>query len=291
MLINCKEIAERELDKLEENINNLIAKDRQPHIRIIRVEGDPASEKYVNNKVKKCMERNIKSSVCLLPNDVDMDTLLMTIEAANDDKDVTGILLQLPLPKHLDEEVAVNTIFPSKDVDCLTTYNVGRLIEGKSDIAPCTPQGIIDILKANNVEIEGKDTLIINRSMLVGKPMAALILDNNGTPTIAHSKTKNLTDKMMNSDIIITAVGKPNFITKEMLNMLDTIAYLNDKEVFIVDVSMNVDKSTGKLCGDVYKDNDFINSLKAVHVTSVPGGVGLTTVANLLKNAVTLTEK
>ena len=127
--------------------------------------------------------------------------------------------------------------------------------------------------------------------MLVGKPLAALILDNNGTPTIAHSKTKNLMDKMVDADIIVTAVGKPNFITREMLDMLDTVSFHEGKKTFIVDVSINVDSSTGKLCGDVVKDNDFVNSLQCVDVTSVPGGVGLTTVANLLKNTVTLAKK
>ena len=291
MLINCKEIAEKELDKLEKEINELTAKGRKPHTLIIRVDGDKASEKYVNNKVKKCAERNIKSTVCLLPNDVTMEELLIVIEAANNDTDITGIMLQLPIPKHLDENIAINAISPSKDADCLTTYNVGRLLEGKSTIAPCTPQGIIDILKANDINIEGKDVLIINRSMLVGKPLAALILDNNGTPTIAHSKTKNLMDKMVDADIIVTAVGKPNFITREMLDMLDTVSFHEGKKTFIVDVSINVDSSTGKLCGDVVKDNDFVNSLQCVDVTSVPGGVGLTTVANLLKNTVTLAKK
>lgn len=290
MLIKCKDIAEHELDKLTDDINLLIAKGQAPHARIIRVDGDKPSEKYVNNKVKKCAERNVESSICLLPNDVTMEKLLKTIEEANNDPNVHGIMLQLPLPAHLDADKAINAISPKKDIDCLTTYNVGRLLEGTSVIAPCTPQGIIDILKANNVDITGKDVLIINRSMLVGKPLAALILDNNGTPTIAHSKTKNIMDKMMDADIIITAVGKPNFFTEDMLNVLDSFANHNNKTKFIVDVSINFNKE-GKMCGDVVRNDDFINSLNNIHVTAVPGGVGLTTVANLVKNTVTLAKE
>lgn len=290
MLIKCKDIAEHELDKLTDDINLLIAKGQAPHARIIRVDGDKPSEKYVNNKVKKCAERNVESSICLLPNDVTMEKLLKTIEEANNDPNVHGIMLQLPLPAHLDADKAINAISPKKDIDCLTTYNVGRLLEGTSVIAPCTPQGIIDILKANNVDITGKDVLIINRSMLVGKPLAALILDNNGTPTIAHSKTKNIMDKMMDADIIITAVGKPNFFTEDMLNVLDSFANHNNKTKFIVDVSINFNKE-GKMCGDVVRNDDFINSLNNIHVTAVPGGVGLTTVTNLVKNTVTLAKE
>lgn len=290
MLIKCKDIAEHELDKLTDDINLLIAKGQAPHARIIRVDGDKPSEKYVNNKVKKCAERNVESSICLLPNDVTMEKLLKTIEEANNDPNVHGIMLQLPLPAHLDADKAINAISPKKDIDCLTTYNVGRLLEGTSVIAPCTPQGIIDILKANDINITGKDVLIINRSMLVGKPLAALILDNNGTPTIAHSKTKNIMDKMMDADIIITAVGKPNFFTEDMLNVLDSFANHNNKTKFIVDVSINFNKE-GKMCGDVVRNDDFINSLNNIHVTAVPGGVGLTTVANLVKNTVTLAKE
>lgn len=290
MLIKCKDIAEKELDKLEDDINLLIAKGDKPHATIIRVDGDKASEKYVNNKVKKCAERNIDSSICLLPNDVTMEELLATIESANNDPKVHGIMLQLPIPAHLDAEKAINAISPLKDIDCLTTYNVGRLLEGTSVIAPCTPQGVIDILKANKVDITGKDVLIINRSMLVGKPLAALILDNNGTPTIAHSKTKNLFDKMLEADVIVTAVGKANFINKYMLKQLESKARNEFKKKFIIDVSINFDE-TGRLCGDVIRDENFINSLEYVHVTAVPGGVGLTTVANLLKNTITLTKE
>lgn len=288
MLINCKEIAEKELDKLNKDINELIAKGITPHATIIRVDGDKASEKYVNNKVKKCAERNIKSSICLLPNDVTMEELLATIEANNNDPNIHGIMLQLPIPKHLDAERAINAISPLKDIDCLTTYNIGKVLEGTSIIAPCTPQGIIDILKANEIDITGKDVLIINRSMLVGKPLAALILNENGTPIIAHSKTKDLFDKMIDADIIITAVGKANFIDRYMLNILEHEGFNSPK--FIVDVSINFNEK-GKLCGDVIRDEEYVNSLKNVSVTSVPGGVGLTTVANLLKNTITLTKE
>lgn len=290
MLIKCKDIAEQELNKLENDINELIAKGDKPHALIIRVDGDKPSEKYVNNKVNKCAERNIESSIALLPNDVTMDTLIKTIEDANNNPNIHGIMLQLPLPAHLNADEAINAISPLKDIDCLTTYNVGRLLEGRSKIAPCTPQGIIDILKANKIDIEGKDVLIINRSMLVGKPLAALILDNNGTPTIAHSKTKHIFDKMLDADIIVTAVGKPNFFTEDMLTALDGYCLHYDTTKFIVDVSINFN-SEGRMCGDVVRNDDFINKLDRIHVTAVPGGVGLTTVSNLLKNTVTLTKE
>lgn len=288
MLIKCKDIAERELDKLTDDINELIAKGDKPHAIIIRVDGDKASEKYVNNKIKKCAERNIDSSICLLPNHVTMEQLLGVIKSANESPKIHGVMLQLPLPPHLDAGEAINAISPLKDIDCLTTYNAGKLLEGTSVIAPCTPQGIIDILKANNIDIEGKDVLIINRSMLVGKPLAALILNENGTPIIAHSKTKDLYDKMLDADIIVTAVGKANFIDKRMLTILNEKSINSHK--FIVDVSINFNEE-GKMCGDVVRDDDFVNSLKYLSVTAVPGGVGLTTVANLLKNTITLAKE
>lgn len=289
MIINCKDIAEKELNKLKEDIDLLIANNIRPNATIIRIDGDKASEKYVNNKVKKCSEYNIDSNVLLLPKNISNQELLTTIESLNNNPNINGIMLQLPIPNHLNEQKAINAISYLKDIDCLTTYNIGKLLTNKAIIAPCTPQGIIDILKAINIDITGKDVLIINRSLLVGKPLASLILNNNGTPTIAHSKTNNLFNKMINSDIIITAVGIPNFINKYMLKELDSIANKEFKKKVIIDVSINFDDNN-KMCGDVIKDNEFINSLENLLITSVPNGVGLTTVANLLKNTITLTK-
>ena len=289
MILNCKEVAEKILNNIEEDVRLLKANGKHPYLKIIRVDGDPASEKYVNNKVKKCAERNIKSDVELLPNDVSMNELLIAINKANEDKDITGILLQLPLPKHLNEKEALDAIAPHKDVDCLTTYNIGRLFESNHKLAPCTPKGIMEILDYHNIDLEGKDVLIINRSMLVGKPLLELMQKRNATVTLAHSKTLDLEDKINRAEIIVTAVGKKDFITKHMLERLNLIAKHTMDKV-IIDVSINVNEE-GKLCGDVYKDNDFINSLKHVSVTPVPGGVGLTTVASLLANNVSLIKE
>lgn len=289
MILECKSVAEKMLDIQEGSINELIANGKQPHIAIVRVEGDKASEKYVANKVKKCAERNVKSSIYLLPNNVTMEELLRTIDMLNKDNSITGILLQLPLPKHLDSHVAINAISPSKDIDCLTTHNAGRLFEGDMSLCPCTPYGIVSILDSYGIDVEGKDVLIINRSMLVGLPLFRMMTARNATVTMAHSKTVDLRDKMLRADIIVTAVGKKDFIDKETLALLDVVAKYKEKKT-IIDVSINVNEE-GKLCGDVYKDNDYVNSLQNINVTPVPGGVGLTTVASLLVNAIQLIRK
>lgn len=277
MLIRCKEIAEQQLKNMEKSHQTIC-------VEIIRVDGDPASEKYVNNKVKKCTEQGINSVITLLPSDCTQLELLTAINNANQDSSVTGILLQLPIPGHLNAKEAINTIDPRKDIDCLTTENVGKLFDGDHTLSPCTPKGIMEILKQMNVNLEGKDVLIINRSMLVGKPLAELMLGENATVTIAHSKTKNLNHKMLDADIIITAVGKANFIDKAMLEHLNLRAKCSYRKKYIIDVSINVGED-GKLCGDVIRDNFFVEGLKYVYVTSVPGGVGLTTVSSLLVNS------
>lgn len=284
MLIKCKDIAEKQLDNVDKDIEQLTAEGRQPFTVIIRVDGDKASEKYVNTKEKKCAERNIKSAINLLPNNVTQEQLEAAIECANIDKCVTGIMLQLPLPEHLDAKEAINKIDPKKDVDCLTEANLGKLFNGDHTLAPCTPKGIIEILDYLNVDLTAKDVLIINRSMLVGKPLAELMLGKNATPTIAHSKTKNLLDKMFDADIIVTAVGQANFIDRKTLHQINTEAFLQGRHVYIIDVSINF--HNGRLCGDVVRDEEFVDNLKNVSVTSVPGGVGLTTVSSLLVNSV-----
>lgn len=281
MLIRCKEIAEQQLDNMKKYIWTT-------RIEIIRVDGDPASEKYVNNKVKKCAERGIESKITLLPNDCTQEDLLTAIKQANVNRSITGILLQLPIPKHLDAEEAINTIRPNKDVDCLTKANIGKLFDGDHTLAPCTPKGIMEIFRYHNVDLEGKDVLIINRSMLVGKPLAELMLGANATVTIAHSKTKHLKEKMLNADIIVTAVGQSNFIDKELLDHMELKGVYTKKKKYIIDVSINVGED-GRLCGDVIRDDDYVDGLGCVFVTSVPGGVGLTTVSSLLANSSYLT--
>lgn len=292
MLIKCKDIAEKELDKLTEDIDKLKEEGCPPHIRIIRVDGDDASSVYVNKKIDKCSERNIDSSVKLLPNDVDLFGVTKAIDEANHDDDVTAVMVQLPLPNHLKkyETVILDRIFPIKDADCLTTYNIGRLFNEFYDIAPCTPQGVMDILNHCDIDLQGKKVLVINRSKLVGKPLMQLLLNKNAQVNVAHSKCVNLTEDMLDADIIITATGRANFIDKKIL---DEMNYCNmhcgGRTTFIVDVGVTRNEE-GRLCGDVIRDDNYINSLDYVKVTASPGGAGLTTVANLLKNTVTLTK-
>lgn len=288
MYININKALENIYEEVDNKVNSLIEKGIQPKAVIIRVDGDPASEIYIRSKVNACKNHNIDSEVITLPNDVTMDKLLNTIEELNIDDTVHGFMLQLPIPEHLDSEVAINKIAPSKDIDCLTKANLGNLFNGDTSLAPCTPAGIISILESNNIEIEGKDVLIINRSMLVGIPLARLLTCKNATVTIAHSKTKNLRDKIFNADIIITAVSKKEFFDRYLLSKMDVNCTSYDKENrYIIDVSTNR-MEDGRQCGDVIRDEDFINSLIRTHVTPVPKGVGLTTVASLLKNTIDL---
>lgn len=289
MLLECKPVREailKEVDEALENSNLNVC------TRIIRVEGDKPSEVYVRGKVKTCEEHGIKSEVVLLPNDVTNEDLIAEIEKANEDDNVTAILLQLPLPKHIDEYRAVNTIKPEKDVDGLTTLSVGKLFEGREDaIIPCTPYGIMNIFSHYNIPLRGKDVLIINRSMLVGKPLVEVLQRANATVTLAHSKTKDLILKMINADIIITAVGKKDFISEELLATFNDSCKFWGKDMYVIDVSINTNES-GRLCGDVQKRDskdvdeqyEFINSLERVFVTPVPAGVGPLTTSSLATN-------
>ena len=290
MILECKKVREqilKETDEIieKENLNLLT--------RIIRVEGDAPSEKYVRGKVKTCNEHKVNSEVVLLPNNVTNEELIAEIEKANNDNNVTSILLQLPLPKHIDEYKAINTIKPEKDVDGLTTLSVGKLFEGdKDEIIPCTPYGIMKIFDYYNIDLEGKDVLIINRSMLVGKPLIELFQRKNATVTLAHSKTKDVHTLMITADIIITAVGIKDFISECELIMLDNYASFHKINKYIIDVSINIGED-GKLYGDVTKTSitsdkpyEFINSLKNLYVTPVPNGIGPLTTASLIANTI-----
>ena len=245
-------------------------------LAVIQVGNDPASSVYVGNKKKACEFVGIRSLSYELPEETTQDELLDLVKELNERADVNGILVQLPLPKQIDEETVLNTISPLKDVDGFHPMNVGALCIGKAGFVSCTPAGIIELLKRSNVEIEGKHCVVIGRSNIVGKPMALLMLRENATVTVAHSKTQNLKEICKTADILIVAIGKPQFITAD---------YVKEGAV-VIDVGIHRDENN-KLCGDVKYDEVFE---KASAITPVPGGVGPMTIAMLMKNCVESVE-
>lgn len=268
-LINGKELAQKirlELKKEVEKFNT------KPKLAVILVGEDPASKVYVKNKSRACNEVGIQYEEYLLKSDITMESLLELIEKLNNRKDVNGILLQAPIPKHLNINKAFEKISPNKDVDGFNPVNIGKLLIGEDTFISCTPYGIIKMLEEYNIPLEGKNAVVIGRSNIVGKPLAQCLLNKNATVTICHSKTKELIQYTKNADILISAVGKQNLVTKEMVKHGATV----------IDVGMNRN-SEGKLCGDV----DFEN-VKEVsqYITPVPGGVGPMTIAMLMNNVV-----
>ena len=279
MLLFAKPLVEEKIQEFKDRVSKL---DRMPKLVILRVGNDKASEKYVNNKVKRCEEVGIESEVIHLGENVPQWEVEHKIQILNDNAWVTGILLQLPLPKHLDEDYLTSLITPEKDVDGFTANNMGKLVLGQEGNVACTPKGIIDLLKYNKIEMEGKNVLIINRSNIVGKPLAHLFLKENATVTIAHSKTneERLKDLVSTSDIVVTAIGKPNWFNSDDFKEGTTI----------VDVSINFDEN-GKMCGDVAKaDYDKLVE-KNCNVTPVPNGVGQMTVISLIEQTIEIAEK
>lgn len=266
MIIDGKAIACQIKEEVKDKVGKMMY---APSLAVIQVGDSPASNTYVKNKEKACKEVGIYSHTYKIDADVDEDFLLKFINELNRNASVHKILVQLPLPDHIDENRIINAIAPEKDVDGFHPVNVGRLSIDGTGVAPCTPAGIIEMLKRSNIEIDGKHCVIIGRSNIVGKPMAQLMLHENATVTIAHSYTKNLKEIAKTADILIAAVGKPKFITEE---------HVKDGAV-VVDVGIN--RVDGKLCGDV----DFENvKYKCSAITPVPGGVGQMTVAMLMKN-------
>jgi len=249
-----------------------------PGLAVVIVGEDPASKVYVRNKHRACEEVGFYSEGYELPADTDEATLLALIERLNRDDRIHGILVQLPLPKHLDEEKILLAIDPAKDVDAFHPYNVGRIMIGNYDFLPCTPAGVMQLLKRSGVEIEGKECVVVGRSNIVGKPQALLLLEANGTVTVCHSRTKDLRDVCRRADILVAAIGKPEFFDA---------SYVKEGAV-VIDVGMNRRPSDGKLCGDV----DFASvEPVASAITPVPGGVGPMTITMLLKNTFTAAEK
>lgn len=248
-----------------------------PGLAVVIVGSDPASQVYVRNKCRACEAVGFYSEKYEMPENTAEDELIALIEKLNEDRNIHGILVQLPLPRHIDVEKVLLTIKPEKDVDAFHPYNTGKIMQGKYDFLPCTPAGVMELLKRYNVEIKGKNCVVIGRSDIVGKPMAMLLLQADGTVTICHSKTKNLAEICASADIIVAAVGRANFVGGDMVK---------DGAV-VIDVGINR-LENGSLCGDV---NYAEASEKASAITPVPGGVGPMTIAMLMRNTLTAAKK
>lgn len=272
-IISGKEVANKIKCKIENETRKLSINCNKPVLSVVLVGSDPASKVYVNNKKKACLEVGFESREYLLPEQTTETDLLTLIEKLNNDDSVNGILVQLPLPKHLNEKLIIEKINPLKDIDAFNTINVGKIMIGNYNFLPCTPAGIIEILNSENINISGKHCVIVGRSNIVGKPLAMLLLHKDATVTICHSKTQNLKNICRTADILIVAVGKAKFINKD---------YVKENAV-IIDVGINRD-SNGILCGDV-DFNDVINVVS--YITPVPGGVGPMTIAMLMQNTLT----
>ena len=275
--IDGKKISSDIKEELKEQVKQLKEEGVSVCLAVIQVGNDPASSVYVNNKKKACAYVGINSRSYELPEDTSEQTLLDLVQKLNEDPEVNGILVQLPLPKQIDEDKVIRTISPDKDVDGFHPVSVGRLWIGEKGFLSCTPAGVIQLLKRSGIEIEGKECVIIGRSNIVGKPMAALLLRENATVTVAHSKTKDLKSIAKRADILIVAIGKAKFITKD---------YIKEGAV-VIDVGMHRDEAN-HLCGDV----DFADvEPHSSAITPVPGGVGPMTIAMLMNNCVETVRK
>lgn len=275
-IIDGKVVSQSVKERVAEEVKELNKNGISVCLAVILVGNDPASQIYVANKKKACEQLGIISKEYILPENITQQELLNLVDSLNSDSSVNGILCQLPLPKELDEKAVIDAISPDKDVDAFHPVNVGKIMIGDYDFLPCTPAGVMEMLKYYNIDICGKNCVVIGRSNIVGKPMSMLLLHKNGTVTICHSKTENLAEITSKADILVAAVGKAKFVTADMIK---------DGAV-VIDVGMN--RENGKLCGDV----DFENAeKKASYITPVPGGVGPMTIATLMQNTVTAAKK
>ena len=273
-LINGKEIAAQVKAEIAKEATELADNGGvTPGLAVIIVGDDPASKIYVRNKKKACEEVGFYSEEFALPEKTSQKELIALIDTLNKRIDIDGILVQLPLPKHLNEKAVIGAISPKKDVDAFSPFNVGRIMIGDYRFLPCTPAGVMELIKSTGIEIAGKSCVVIGRSNIVGKPMAMMLLNESGTVTVCHSKTENLAEITSNADILVSAVGKPRFVTADMVK----------EGAVVIDVGINHDEN-GKICGDV----DFVSvEPKAGYITPVPGGVGPMTIAMLMKNTLT----
>lgn len=277
VIIDGKQVSKELRIQVAKEVEELMAKyNVVPGLAVILVGDDPASAVYVRNKHKGCEEVGIKSLQIVMPADTTEEALLNKINELNSDDSVNGILVQLPLPKHISEEKIINAISPEKDVDAFHPVNCGKVMTGDYKFAPCTPAGMVEMLKYYNIPVAGKHCVIIGRSNIVGKPMAMLMLKNNATVTVCHSRTENLAEITKQADILVAAVGRPKFVTPDMVK---------DGAV-VLDVGINR-MEDGKLCGDV--DFDAVCE-ETSFITPVPGGVGPMTITMLLKNTLKAAE-
>ena len=276
--IDGKQIAFELRQKIAEEVRSFSAEyGRVPCLAVVLVGDDPASQVYVRNKAKACEEAGMESRVIRMPKESTEDEVRSVLLGLVEDATVNGILLQLPLPKHLDSEQILKLIPATKDVDAFSMENVGKIMTGNYDMLPCTPAGIMELLRHENISPEGKHCVVIGRSNIVGKPMAMLLMHANGTVTICHSKTRDLKSFTRTADILVSSVGKPHFVTADMVK----------EGAVVIDVGMNRDEN-GKLCGDV--EYDEVAPLTSA-ITPVPGGVGPMTIATLLQNTLTAAKK
>lgn len=270
IIIDGKKVSAQVKEQVRIETEELVEKGIKPGLAVIIVGDDPASRVYVNNKKKACEKVGFLSKEFALPATTTQEELLSLVKELNEDKEINGILCQLPLPKGLDEKAVIEAISPLKDVDAFHASNVGKIMIGDYDFLPCTPAGVMEMLHSYNIPVEGKECVVIGRSNIAGKPMAMLLLHENGTVTITHSRTKNLKEVTKRADILVAAIGKPKFVTADMVK----------EGAVVIDVGMDRDEN-GKLCGDV----DFENvKEKCSAITPVPGGVGPMTIAVLMKN-------
>ncbi len=272
-IINGKEISKAVKERVRTEVEKLAEEGITPGLAVVIVGDNPASRVYVNNKKKACEEVGFISEEYALPQETTQEELLALVYKLNKKPDIDGILVQLPLPKQIDEKAVIAAIAPEKDVDAFHASNVGKIMIGDYHFLPCTPAGVMELLHASGVEVSGKNCVVIGRSNIVGKPMAMLLLHENGTVTICHSKTQNLKEICKNADILVAAVGKAKFVTADMVK----------EGAVVIDVGMNRDEN-GKLCGDV--DFAAVEPI-ASYITPVPGGVGPMTIAMLMQNTLT----
>ena len=276
-IISGKVISAAVKERIAAEVAELKAKGVTPGLAVIIVGTDPASQVYVGSKERTCIELGMYSEKYELPESTTNEELLALVERLNKDDKIHGILCQLPLPRHLDEKAVIDAIDPKKDVDAFHVQNVGKIMIGDYDFLPCTPAGIMEMLKFSNIDPQGKHCVVIGRSNIVGKPMAMLMLHANATVTICHSKTQNLKEICREADILVAAVGRAKFVTADMVK----------EGAVVIDVGMYRDEN-GKLCGDV--DYQNVEPLCSA-ITPVPGGVGPMTIAMLMQNTLTSAKR
>ena len=277
MIIDGKKVSTRIKEEVKQEVLALKEKGVKVGLAVIIVGDDPASRVYVNNKKKACEACEIYSEEYALPAETQEKEVLELIDSLNKRDDISGILVQLPLPKHIDEKKVINSIIPEKDVDAFHPVNVGKIMIGDFDFLPCTPAGVMELIKETGIEISGKECVVLGRSNIVGKPQAMLLLHENGTVTICHSRTKDLKEVTKRAEILVAAVGIPKFVKPDMVK----------EGTVVIDVGINRDEN-GKLCGDV--DFDDVEKIASA-ITPVPGGVGPMTIAMLMRNTLTAAKK